>query len=185
MARPEYLILGRVAKVHGVRGDLKVVLYADDWGPFRGLDRCYLGPPGGPFQPMQIQRAQERGRTLTLKLAGIETPEAGASLAGHEVGIPRREAPAPPEGAFYHYDILGLDVAAGGKTLGTVREILETPAHDLYVVDGPAGEWLLPATRVHIRRIDLAAGQIELDPAADVDGLRLGRSAEGVPPDAV
>jgi len=185
VARPDYLILGRVAKAHGVRGEVKVVLYADHWGPFSGLDRCFVGPPGGPFRPARIQAAHERGQTLTLKLAGIETPEAAVTLVGHEVGVPRAEAPAPPEGTFYHYDILGLDVAAGGKTLGTVREILETPAHDLYVVDGPAGEWLLPATRVHIRRIDLAAGQIELDPAADVDGLRLGRSAEGVPPDAV
>jgi ribosomal 30S subunit maturation factor RimM len=39
------------------------------------------------------------------------------------------------------------------------------------VIGGTAGEWLLPATRVHIRRIDLATGRIELDPAADLAGL--------------
>lgn len=179
MARPEYLILGRVARAHGVRGEVKVVLYADEWEPFRGLDRCFVGPPGGPFHPRRIEAAHERGRTLTLKLAGIETPEAAAVLRGHEFGIPRAEAPAPPEGAYYHYDVLGLEVAAGGKTLGTVREILETPAHDLYVVDGPAGEWMLPATSAHIRRIDVAAGHIEVDPVADVDGLLAPLRPEG------
>jgi len=48
----------------------------------------------------------------------------------------------------------------------------------VYVIDAPAGEWLLPATRAHIRRIDLAAGRIELDPAADAAGLA-GAEAEG------
>jgi ribosomal 30S subunit maturation factor RimM len=45
-----------------------------------------------------------------------------------------------------------------------VREILETAAHEVYVVEGPGGEWLLPATRAHIRRVDLGAGRIEIEP---------------------
>jgi ribosomal 30S subunit maturation factor RimM len=52
----------------------------------------------------------------------------------------------------------------GERPLGSVREILETPAHDVFVVQGPIGEWLLPATRAHIRRIDLAAERIEIEP---------------------
>ena len=171
MARPDYLILGRITKVHGVRGEVKVVLYADAWAPFRGLDRYWLGPPGGPYRPVGVRVEAERGRSLALKLSGVETPEAAAALVGHEIAVPRAEAPPPPEGAFYHYDILGLEVVAGERTLGAVREILETPAHDVYVIDGVAGEWLLPATRVHIRRIDLATGRIELDPATDLSGL--------------
>jgi 16S rRNA processing protein RimM len=171
MGRPAYLFLGRVSKVHGIRGEVKVVLHADHWTRFPTLTRCWVGLPAGPLRPVEIQAATEHGRTVMLKLAEIDTPEAAALLVGYEIAIPRAEAPAPPEGMFYHYDILGLDVVAGKRTLGTVREILETPAHDVYVVGGSAGEWLLPATRVHIRHIDLATGRIELDPAADVAGL--------------
>jgi 16S rRNA processing protein RimM len=178
MPRPDYLILGRIAKIHGVRGEVKVALYADRWAPFRGMGRCWVGPPGGPYRPVDIQAETERGRSLALKLAGIDSPEAATQLVGHEVAIPRGDAPPPPDGAFYHYDIIGLDVVAGGRRLGVVREILETPAHDVYVIDGAAGEWLLPATRAHIRRIDLEAGRIELDPAADLAGLAAGE-AEG------
>ena len=98
------------------------------------------------------------------------------------MAIPRAEAPDPPEGAFYHYDILGLKVVHGDQSLGTVREILETPAHDVYVVRGPAGEWMLPATRVHVRRIDPAAGRIEIEPGVDVAALLSGgeESAEAI-----
>jgi 16S rRNA processing protein RimM len=182
MGRPDYLILGRITKAHGVRGEAKVVLYADDWAPFRGFPRCWVGPRGGPFRSFGIEAGNERGRTVTLKLEGVDTPEAVAPLLGQEVAIPRADAPPPPEGAFYHYDILGLEVVSGDRALGSVREIVETPAHDVYVIKRETGEWLLPATRVCIRRIDLAAGRIELEPSADVAGLGGGdREEEGGP----
>lgn len=171
MVRPDNLILGRIAKVHGVRGEVKVALHADGWTAFRGLARCWVGPSGGPLRPVEIQAEREHGRSVALKLAGVDSPEAAARLVGQEIAIPRREAPPPPDGAFYHYDILGLEVVAEGRALGIVREILETPAHDVYVIDGAVGEWLLPATRVHIRRIDVDAGRIEVDPTADPAGL--------------
>lgn len=171
MARPDYLVLGRITKVHGIRGGVKVVLYAESWAPFRGLDRYWVGPPGGPYRAAGVQVEAERGRSLALKLTGVDSPEAAAALVGHEIVIPRADAPPPPDGAFYHYDILGLDVVAGARKLGAVCEILETPAHDVYVIDGPGGEWLLPATRAHIRRVDLGAGRIEVDPGADLAGL--------------
>jgi 16S rRNA processing protein RimM len=105
---------------------------------------------------------------VVLKLGGVDTSQAAAGLVGCEVTIPRGEAPALPEGTFYHYDVLGLQVWEGGRHLGSVREILETPAHDVYVIRGPAGEWMLPATRAHIRRIDLGSGRIEVEPWADL-----------------
>jgi 16S rRNA processing protein RimM len=174
MPRPDTLTLGRVTKAHGIRGEVRVVLYADDWTPFRGLTRCLVGRKGGPFQPYAIETERDHGRAIVLKLAGIDTPAAAAALIGSEIAIPRAEAPPPPEDTFYHYDILGLEVAAGGRVLGEVQEILETAGHDVYVVQGASGEWLLPATRVLIRRIDLAAGRIELDPTVDLSGLLAG-----------
>lgn len=182
MAPPGYLILGRVVKPHGVRGEVKVACFADSWAPFQKVRRLWLGPPEGPFKPFTLEGGRQGDRAVVLKLAGVETPEAAAGLVGYEVAIPRAEAPAPPEGAFYHADILGLEVVHGDQSLGTVREILETPAHDVYVVQGPAGEWMLPATRAHVRRVDLAAGRIEIKPGVDVATLLSGgeESAEAI-----
>ena len=108
------------------------------------------------------------GDLYHLKLAGTDSPEAAALLRGWELAIPREAAPDPPEGSFYHADLQGLTVTDGARSLGTVVEILETPAHDVFVVRGDAGEWMLPATRVHVRRIDLTARRIEIQP---MDGL--------------
>lgn len=168
------MILGRVVKAHGVRGEVKVALAGESWESFRTLGQCWLGPPAGPFQPFRLERGQDRGRVVVLKLEGVDTPEAAAGLVGHEVAIPRGEAPVLPEGTFYHYDLLGLQVWQGDRHLGSVREITETPAHDVFLIQGPTGEWMLPATRAHIRRIDLAAGRIELEPWVDLVTQTLG-----------
>jgi len=174
MAPPGFLILGRVVKISGVRGEVKVACFADSWKPFRHLDRLWLGRPGGPFLPLQFERVRERGRIVILKLKGVDTPEAATGLVGCEVTIPREEAPPPPEGVYYHYDILGLQVMEGNQFLGTVREVMETPAHDVYVIQGPTGEWMLPATRAHIRRIDLVAKRIEIEPGTDLVNVTSG-----------
>jgi 16S rRNA processing protein RimM len=163
-ARPDHLVLGHVVRPHGVHGEVRVAWYAVAWEPFRTVATVWLGTPGEPLQPFRVEHGRPQGRAVVLKLAGIETPEAAAGLVGRAVAIPRQTAPPPPEGTFYHYDILGLTVVAGERSLGSVREILETPAHDVYVVEGPGGEWLLPATRAHIRRVDLVAGLIEIEP---------------------
>ena len=182
MAQPGFLILGRVVKIYGVRGEVKVACFADAWKPFRGLGRLWLGRPEGPFQALAVERARERGRVVILKLTGVDTPEAAAGLVGHEVAVPREEAPSPPEGVFYHYDILGLRVMEGDQFLGTVQEVMETSAHDVYVIQRPAGEWMLPATRAHIRRIDLVGKRIEIEPGTDLVNATSGgeESAETV-----
>jgi 16S rRNA processing protein RimM len=164
MARPAYLILGRIVKAHGVQGEVKVACLAETWLPFQTLSHLWVGPPEAPPRRFTLEAGQKLGREAVLKLEGVNTPEAASKLIGQEVSMLRADAPAPPKGAFYHYDILGLLVVEGGRTLGSVREILETPAHDVFVIQGSAGEWLLPATRAHIRRIDLAAERIEIEP---------------------
>ncbi len=169
MAEHEFLILGRVVKTHGVHGEVKVECFADSWQPFRTRDRLWVGPSGGPYRAVTVVRTNARGGSVILGFAGVSDPETASGLVGYEVAIPRAEAPPLPEGAFYHSDIVGLAVEEAGRHLGIVREILETPAHDVYVVRGPLGEWMLPATRSHVRRIDLAAGRIDIEPGTDIE----------------
>ncbi len=182
MAPPGYLVLGRILKASGIRGEVKVALFAEEWAPFRELSEVWIGPSEGPLRPFRLERCREGRGRVTLKLQGVDSPEAAAGLVGHEVSLPRGAAPDPPEGTYYHYDILGLEVVEGERVLGTVREILETSAHDVYVIQGPEGEWLLPATRVHIRGIDLAARRIAIEP---MSGLVSAASEDGERPDAV
>jgi len=158
-----FLVLGRIVRPSGVRGEVKLTSWSAA-AMFRGLTECWVGPSEGSRRRMTVERARVQGRSAFLKLQGVDTPETAAPLVGAEVAIPRAAAPELPDGSYYHADLLGLAVSDGERPLGEVVEILETPAHDVFVVRSATGEWMLPATRMHIRRIDMEARRIEIVP---------------------
>ena len=64
-----------------------------------------------------------------------------------------------PEGLYYHWQLVGLKVIGDdGADLGTLMEVLQPGANDVYVVRGPSGEVLLPAVKECVKATDLAAG---------------------------
>ena len=78
----------------------------------------------------------------------------GASLLAH-----REDLPKPEAGSWYLADLVGSAVVTEeGRALGRLDEVLQMPAHDVYVVRGPGGEILLPATDEVVREVDLEAG---------------------------
>src|SRR5574342_391166 len=119
MARPDYLTLGRILKVHGVQGEMKAACLTEPWLPFQTLAHLWVGPPEGPPRCFKLEAGRKQGREAILKLEGVDTPAAASRLIGQEVSMLRAEAPAPPEGHFYHSDILGLLVVEGERALGS------------------------------------------------------------------
>jgi 16S rRNA processing protein RimM len=104
---------------------------------------------------------------LLLHLAGIENANQAEELRSLTVEIPlARIAPLPPD-QYYVHDLLGLRVeTSGGQVLGSIKDILPTSGHDVYVVQeqGSKREVLVPAVKAMVKRIDIAAGVLILDP---------------------
>jgi 16S rRNA processing protein RimM len=81
------------------------------------------------------------------------------------VSLARSALPAPAEDEYYTQDLVGLEVRApDGDRLGRVREIWPTPGHDLLLVETSAEPVLVPATAPVLVRVDLAAGELWIDP---------------------
>ena len=105
--------------------------------------RVYLGGSG---EPREIESLHLVGRPR-IKLRGIDTREDAQALRGAELVIPIHEAVPLPEGRFYAAELLGVHVVdTRGDNLGTIRDVLVTGSNDVYVVNGPGGEVLVPAT---------------------------------------
>lgn len=161
MPKSGFLVLGRIVKVWGLRGEVKALAAFDSEEVVRGLKGVYLRSGGGEPLYRSLEWARRLGPFLFLKFQGVNSPEEAGRLIGQEVCIPREEAPPPPEGSYYYYDIIGLRVVSEeGEELGEVVEIMPTPANDVYVVKGKKGEWLLPAVREIIVKVDLEAGRL-------------------------
>ncbi len=84
--------------------------------------------------------------------------------------VPETEVPNLPEGEYFHYQIVGLNVVTEeGEDLGSISEILETGSNDVYVTSTGSGELLIPALSHVIREIRLRDGVMVVSLP---DGLR-------------
>ena len=157
---PERLIVGRIVRPWGARGQVKVEPLTDFPDRFRRGARFLIGD--GEYRCSSVMNAPHN---LVLKLDGVDSPEAAEALRGALLEVLTAEAPALPEGTYYHYQLMGLEVrTAEGEELGRIAEVLTTGGTDVYVVHGPRGEVLLPATSEVVASIDLEAGRMTVTP---------------------
>jgi 16S rRNA processing protein RimM len=158
---PRFLAIGQVVGAHGIRGELKVAILTEDPARFGLLKRVYLGREGEEPRPRRLERYRlHQGRAL-LKLEGLDDRDAAANLLGYLLQIPLAEALPLAEGEYYEHQIVGLAVwTSSGEHLGEVIEILYTGANDVYVVQGPQKQILIPAIEEVIREVDLEGGRL-------------------------
>ena len=171
MTDPDRLLLmGRVAKPHGVRGEMKVAPETDDPQRFDGLERLFVGasPQAARERAVEGVRFQyPKGRTVVLlSLGGVDTVEAVEDLRGALVYAHQDDLPALAEGEAFLHDLIGLTVVevdeAGAELgeIGTVRDLYDG-AQTLLAIDRPgAPEMLLPDVDEFVVRLDLDAGRI-------------------------
>ncbi len=154
---PGYLAIGQIVAAHGIRGEVKVTPLTDYPERFKAGARVYVGR-GEAVAPAEITAARPHQNVWLVKLANVPDRNAAELMRDQYLMIPEQEAMALAEHENYVHDLIGLAVATdAGETLGTLTEVLTTPANDVYVVTGPGGELLLPALRSVVLVVDLAA----------------------------
>lgn len=160
--KPDYLLIGEILRPHGVAGELRMRVVTDFPERLQQRELVYLGreidsPKARQYRIKDIRLHQ--GHAL-VKFQGVEDRNQADLLRGMLVMIPLAEAAPLAEGEHYLYQIIGLDVHTDdGKSLGTVVEIIETGANDVYVTKSDTyGEVLIPATSETILKTDVEAG---------------------------
>jgi 16S rRNA processing protein RimM len=158
MQKPNYLIIGKILKPFGVRGELKVEILTEYPDRFASLRTVYIGDDAKTFS---VEQARKHSDAILLKLGGIDTPEAAALLRHQLVQVALTDAVALPAGQVYLYQIIGLQVkTTDGAVLGTITEVLDTRANDVYIVRDGTREILLPAIPDVVKAIDLERGEM-------------------------
>ena len=158
MNPPRYLIIGRVLKPWGVRGELKIEIITDFPERFASLRQVFLGDDAKSFA---VESARLHGGAALVKLAGIDTPEHAAKLREQLVYVARADAVALPANRVYLYQLIGLQVkTTDGRALGEITDVLDTRANDVYIVSDGTREILLPAIPEVVRAIHIERGEM-------------------------
>jgi len=141
------IAVGKVVKAHGIKGELKVYPFSGNPDDFRGYRLLTLVDPGqGVARPYEVELCRPLGNLVLLQLAGLAGRSAAEGLRGWEVRIDRALLPPPGPGTFYWHELAGLPVLSDtGQELGKITSLLSTTAHDILVITGAGGEYLIPA----------------------------------------
>lgn len=160
---PDFIAVGRLRRPHGVGGEILMDVLTHFPERLHPGKIVYLGDTR---EPLRIQNVRGRHRELLLRFAGMATPEEVGRLRNEIIYVKTSELPDLPEGEYYHHQLMGLKVVdETGQTLGTLANILETKANDVYVVKGADGkELLLPAVEEVVQDVDLEKGEIRVRP---------------------
>ena len=141
---PLYLSVGFLRRPHGLRGEIIMDLHTDFPERMKAGRKLFVGDD---HKPMTLESVRVHAKGLLVKFKDIETTEAAGLFRNQWVFIKATDAPPLPEGKIYQYQLIGFKVVDENEnSLGTLAEILETGANDVYVVKDDAGkELLLPA----------------------------------------
>jgi 16S rRNA processing protein RimM len=168
--QPDPVTVGRILAAHGIRGELKVQPLTDFPERFEAGSRLWLNG-----EERIVERGRWAGRSVILKLRGLETRNEAEALRGAHLTVPQ-PAELVEEGVYYLHDIIGLPVVDGeGEVLGTLAEVLHTGSTDVYVVRGDRGELLLPALDDIVTNVDVTAGRIVVAVPEGIEYQRIAR----------
>ncbi len=120
------------------------------------------------MKPYEIETAKIQNKFISGRLKGCEGAADAEKLVGASVLVKREDLPPLEEGEYYWFEIIGMDVLTDeGRVLGRVEAILPTRSNDVYLVQGKR-EWLIPATKEVIVRVDREKGHMVIHP---IEGL--------------
>ena len=179
-APPLFLLIGRVAKAHGIRGEILADLYADSPEILSEVRNLYLRlePTGAApaedsttVQPGQRERVhawREHKDRAILSLKGLRDRNGAEALRGATIWVRADELPEPEVDEVFLYQLEGLEVfGTDGRRIGVIEDIMDTgrDGQEVWIIRGEGGEEILfPAEPEFVTELDPDTGRVVIDP---------------------
>jgi len=161
--RLEYLELGQIVSTHGVRGEIKVNAWVDNADFFKGIKTVYLGKNGS--DPIGLKSYRPHKNQILMTLEGIDDVDKAALLKNKIIYMKRSDAKLP-KGKNFVAELIDCKVidADTGREYGTVKDIFNSGATDIYTVVKDGKEYLMPDIPGLVCGSDVDAGVIKVRP---------------------
>lgn len=157
----DMLQVGVITQTHGVRGEVKVFPTTDDVNRFKKLKQVILDT-GKETMPVEIQSVKFFKQFVILKFKGIDNINDIEKYKRCSLYVTREHAVPLEEDEYFIADMIGMEVCTeDGNIFGTLKDVIETGANDVYVIENAEhGEVLVPAIKECIRSVDIEKGQM-------------------------
>ena len=151
----QFLQVGVISSTHGIRGEVKVFPTTDDAARFKKLKKVLLDT-GKERLELEVQSVKFFKQFVIVKFRGIDNINDIEMYKGKCLLVPREDAVRLEKDEYYIADLLGMDVFTEDGHFGVLKDVMETGANEVYVIDSDAhGEVLVPAIRQCILDVDV------------------------------
>lgn len=140
----KFLETGKIVGTHGVKGMVRVQPWCDDGEFLTQFKYVYTDSEGK--NKLKVITAKPHGNVVLMAISGVNSIEDAEKLRGKVIFIDRNDVELP-EGRYFISDIIGCRVsdADSGQILGTLVDVTETGANDVWHVENNGKEYLVPA----------------------------------------
>jgi len=166
MAPKRLVRIAKFGEPFGIRGGIKVWSFFDFIYALKKGQRLYISEGDTEFVKREVilEEVREHNKGYVLYFEEFKDRTSVEKIRGNWLLLEEDLLPPLPEGYFYSYQIIGLQVYnTKGDFLGVVREIIETGSNDVFVVESDEGEMLLPFIRDIIREVNIPEGKIVVE----------------------
>ncbi|MGL4913675.1 MAG: ribosome maturation factor RimM [Romboutsia sp.] len=164
MEKLTHFKIGQIVSTQGLKGEVRVYSYTDDIERYDDLKTFYLGKD--LETKWVVEKVRYKGNMVIMKIKGIDTVEEAEKLRNKFMYISREESKDLDDGEFFIADMIGIDVeTVDGQHVGTLSEVLQYAANDVYVIKGEEDkEYLIPALIKFVPTIDMKERKMIIDP---------------------
>ena len=152
------LIIGKIVKAQGIKGEVKIIPITDDVLRFNKLKKATV-----KGQEMTVESSRVQNDCSYVKFKGVDTRNDAELLQNEYVSVAREDAVKLPENTWFIVDILGSKVFVDDNYLGTLTDVMQNAAVDVYVVSDGKNETMFPALKDLIKNVDIDKKTITLD----------------------
>jgi len=162
-----HLLVGEIATAHGLKGEVSVKIFSEYEARFAPGATLLVGLDPNSARKLTVESFSARHGRAYLKFKEVGDRTSAEELRRLDVFGNVDDLPELGPDTYWMHDLVGLRVEnMDGRTLGELSEIQERGEQDLWIIDTPAGQVLLPAVRQFVVTVDLAARVIVVDPPA-------------------
>jgi len=179
LRKKRFVCIGKVARVHGIKGEIKIFPFSRKPQTLCSYSKLYFAPEGrvpdeelaatGVEGIQEVTRCRLQGKYAIVALQGFADRDSAETLLGMQAYVERAALAELQQDEFYWHDLEGMTVVSDkGRKLGTVTALFSTASYDMLVVTGKYGEVMIPAVKEFISDIDQENNRLTVVP---VDGL--------------
>lgn len=154
--------IGKCVKPHGLHGEIAVKPITDFPERFEDTETVFAHQQKDPVKRLEIESVRHHSGGFLIKFQGVDSKDAAAGLRGYFLAVPEDELVELEEDEFWHWQLEGLQAySPQGQIIGTLKEVIESPAHDLYLIETPEGRThLVPAVHQYVPEINLDQSRV-------------------------